>query len=258
MTGEARPPQVAEQLQRVARMETALAQRLARGSSGFATDHLERMRSLAEQHIDALKDVAGDPGVSVPETPEDGPPPATSPTAGLEDALSAAAGLAFAYATLYATARLLFEGEICDVAYRHGSNWMAELGSGSEAVAVAAIRELVADGQTCRCICPACGIGACGCMRNSIETVRAQWGRPGLEASEGIELRISPRPDSQLAKAGLREGDRIVAIDGAVVHDLGELQQALRGGAIGEPRTARVVRGDSETEISIARVSDLI
>lgn len=257
MTGEPLPQPVAEQLQRVARMETSFAERLAAGSDGFAGEQLERMRFLAGRHIDALKDVAGGTDVSIPETAEDAPPQGMPATAGLEDALAAAAGLASAYATLYATARLLFAAGICDVANRHGSEWVTELGNGSEVVAVAAIRELVADGQTCRCICPACGIGACLCMRNSIETVRAQWGRPGLEASEGIDLRIPPRPDSQLADAGLREGDRIVTIDGEVVHDNRELQQALRRGAIGEPRTALVMKGGSETEISIARVSDL-
>lgn len=256
MRGEPLPPQVAEQLQRVARMEAEFAQRLAGGGNDFATEHLERMRPLAEQHADALRNLAESRGGSIPTSPA-AQPRGPSPTAPLEDALSAAAGLAYAYARLYATARLLFEGGICDVANRHGSEWVAELGTGSEVVAVAAIRELAADGQTCHCICPACGIGACLCMRNSIDTVRAQWGRPGLEPSEGIELRIAPRRDSQLAEAGLREGDRIVAIDGDVVHDNRELQQALRQGEIGQPRTAIVIRGGSELEIPIARVSDL-
>lgn len=257
MTGEALPPQVAEQLQRVARMEAEFAQRLAPGGTDFAAEQLERIRSLAERHIDALRNLAESRGVSVPRTRPAAQAHGPSPTAPLEDALSASAGLALAYARLYATARLLFEGAICDVANRHGSEWVAELATGSEVVAVATIRELVADGQTCRCICPACGIGACLCMRNSIETVRAHWGRPGLEPSDGIELRIPPRRDSQLAEAGLREGDRIVAIDGDVVHDNRELQQALRQGEIGQPRTALVIRGGSEIEIPIARVSDL-
>lgn len=257
MVGEALPRQVAEELHRVARMEAEVVQRLAPGSNVFAAEHLERMRSLAERHVDALKNLAESRGVSVADMPRDEEREGTSATARLEEAMSAAAALASAYATLYATARLLFDGAICDVANVHGSDWAAAVREGSEAVAAAAINELVAEGQTCRCICPACGIGACLCLRNSIETVRAQWDRPGFEASEGIELRIAPRPDSQLAEAGLREGDRIVAIDGELVRDNRELQHALRQGAIGEPRTALVIKAGSETEISIARVSDL-
>lgn len=238
-------------------MEAELAHRLAPGSDDVSGEQLERMHSLAERHTDALKTLAESRGASAPDTSPHPQPPGTTPTTPLEEALSASAALALAYARLYAAARLFFEGEVCDAANRHGSEWVAELGTAGEVAAIAAIRELVAAGQTCRCTCPACGIGACLCMRNSIETVRAQWGRPGLEPSEGIELRIPPRRGSQLAEAGLREGDRIVAIDGDVVHDNRELQQALRQGEIGQPRTALVIRGGSETEISIARISDL-
>jgi predicted metalloprotease with PDZ domain len=171
--------------------------------------------------------------------------------------VTAAASLAAAYAVLYATARLLFERDVCDVADRHGSDWVAELRTASGLLPVATILELVADGEECRCICPACGIGACLCMRNSIETVREQWGQPGLERADGIELRIPPRAGSQLAEAGLQAGDRILAIDGEVVHDNRELQQALRRSDIGEPRRARVIQNADEREIPVARVRDL-
>lgn len=258
MTGEALAPQVADHLQRVVRMEGALRQTLAQESNDVVGDQLKRMYSVAGQHVHALKALAEDRGLSVPDAPRQAQPEAAAAATRLEQAASAAAGLAAAYSALYATARLLFEGSVCEIANRHASEWIAELGNASEALTVAAIGDLVADGETCHCICPACGIGACLCMRNSIETVRTQWGRPGFEASEGIELRIPPRPHSQLADAGLRQGDRIVAIDGEVVHDNRELQQALRRGDIGQPRHASVMRGGSDAQISVARVSDLL
>ncbi len=96
-------------------------------------------------------------------------------------------------------------------------------------------------GLACRCVCPACSIGACGCTRNSIETIREHWGRPGLVTSEGLELHIPPRPGSQLSEAGLERGDLLLAIDGEVVHRNGELQRALRGQPIGEVMPGQVV-----------------
>jgi S1-C subfamily serine protease len=82
-------------------------------------------------------------------------------------------------------------------------------------------------------------------------------GSTGLEPSEGLELRVPPRPGSQLAEAGLERGDRIIAVDGEPVHLNPDIQRALRRHPIGESMTIQVVRGDDLQEIRVARVSDL-
>jgi hypothetical protein len=81
---------------------------------------------------------------------------------------------------------------------------------------------------TCRCLCPACSVGACGCTRNSIATMREYWGQPEPEPSEGLKLHIPPRSGSQLWEAGLAQGDLVFAVDGDVVHTNAKLSAAIR------------------------------
>jgi S1-C subfamily serine protease len=94
------------------------------------------------------------------------------------------------------------------------------------------------------------------CMPTSINTMRAYWRRPGLDPDEGLELRIPPRTESQLAAAGLRQGDRVMAIDGTAIHTNSELQQALQAHPLGELMNVRVLLAGQRKVIQVARVSD--
>ena len=174
----------------------------------------------------------------------------------VEELAGAAAAALVAYGGLYAAARLQYENELCDLADAHAADWASELQAINDLLPRAIHTELLEAGLTCRCLCPACSIGACGCTRNSVETIREHWGRPGLEPSEGLELRIPPRPCSQLSEAGLERGDLVLAIDGEVVHTNGELQRALRRHPIGEAMPMQVIRSGRTEEIRIARISD--
>jgi S1-C subfamily serine protease len=60
-----------------------------------------------------------------------------------------------------------------------------------------------------------------------------------------------------VAEAALERGDRIIAVEGELVHTNAEIQRALRGHPIGEPMTMQVVRAGERQEIRVARVSDL-
>ena len=155
-----------------------------------------------------------------------------------------------------ATARLLYENEVCELADAHAAEWARELAALNDFLAPAVHGELLSEGLTCRCICPTCGIGACGCTRNSIDTIRGYSGRPELEPSDGLELRVAPRPGSPLWEEGLERGDRIIAIDGELVHTNPEIQRALRGHPIGDAMTMQVIRAGNPREIRVARVSD--
>jgi membrane-associated protease RseP (regulator of RpoE activity) len=138
------------------------------------------------------------------------------------------------------------------------SRWAAlELAALNDLLAPAVHGELLSVGLTCRCVCPTCGIGACGCTRNSIDKIRGYWGQPELEPGEGLVLRMPPRPGSKLAEAGLERGDRIISVDGQLVHTNAEIQRALRGHPIGESMPMEVVRSGESKEITLARVSDL-
>jgi hypothetical protein len=260
------PSQVVMRLRRVESLHSDLRRRLeldlnsAEAEPEFA-GLIERMLELVGSQQREIAAVKSQRSV---ETSETGAKRANDGAARgslsdvLEGQINAVDALITAYGALYATGRLLYEADFCDrLASEHALAWRDRLDELEDLLPELVIRELVADGLTCRCVCPACGRGACLCMRNSIDTIRDQHHRPGLEPTEGIALRIPPRPGSQLAEAGMQAGDVVVAIDAEVVRTNGELQQALRRRPMGEPATARVIREGAIEEIALARVSDL-
>jgi hypothetical protein len=256
------PRAILERLSRVRSIEADLVDRVdelrASGGAGpEAADAVARMSALAARHGHALDDLAGRRGARS-EVPAARAEHHSAPhvSGRLEELAGAAAAALVAYGGLYAGARLQYENELCDLADAHAADWARELYAINDLLPPAVHAELVEAGLTCRCVCPACSIGACGCTRNSIETIREHWGRPGLEPSEGLELHIPPRPGSQLSEAGLERGDLVMAIDGEVVHANGELQGALRRHPIGEAMPVEVVRSGRTEEIGVARISD--
>jgi len=234
------PGAILERLSRVRSMEVDLLDRVdeLRTSGGECpepADAVARVSALAARHGHALEELAGQRGAE-PEAPAARAEQHSERQVSrrLEELAGAAAAALVAYGGLYAAARLQYENELCDLAEAHAADWASELQAINDLLPRAVQAELLEAGLTCRCVCPACSIGACGCTRNSIETIREYWGRPGLEPSEGLELRIPPRPGSQLSEAGLERGDLVLAIDGEVVHTNSELQRALRRHPIGE------------------------
>ena len=264
MTDNDLPDAIIGRLSRVRAIESQLVDRLEQLVTAGAIDPEERdafrrQSGLAARHVLALDGVAGRGGTDLQRS---------EPTGGhsgkehshsvlLEDALAAAAWAIAAYGALYASARLLSENDVCDLADAHAAEWAVELAALNDLLAPAVHAELLTGGLTCRCVCPTCGIGACGCTRNSIDTIRGYWGQPGLESGDGLDLRMPPRPGSQLAEAGLERGDRIISVDGQLVHTNAEIQRALRGHPIGESMPMEVVRAGESQEILVVRVSDL-
>jgi len=151
----------------------------------------------------------------------------------------------------------MYRPEVCDLAEVHAAAWIEAFHQLNDALPDVLAADLRQQDLVCRCVCPACGIGACGCVRRSIETMREVWGRPGLAPEDGWELLVPPRPGSQLAEAGLERGDRILAVDGEAVHATPDLQRGLRRHEIGDPVTLRVVRGGDTVDLRVARVSDV-
>ncbi len=256
------PGAVLERLSRVRSMEADLLDlveelRTSGGAGPEAADAVARMSALAARHGQALEELAGRRGAE-PEAPAARAEHHSERQVSgrLEQLAGAAAAAVVAYGGLYAAARLQYEDELCDLADAHAADWARELQAINDLLPRAVHAELMQAGLTCRCVCPACGIGACRCTWASIDTIRDHWGRPGQEPSEGIELGIPPRPGSQLAEAGLDRGDRVMAIDGEVVHTTSELQRALRRHLIGEAMPMRVVRSGRTEEIGVARISD--
>jgi hypothetical protein len=255
------PGVIVERLSRVRSTEAVLLDRVDElGISGDASpeaaEAAARMSSLATRHGHALEDLVGrrgtEPGVRA-ATAELGERPVSRQ---LEELAGAAAAVLEAYGGLYAAARLQYENEVCDLADTQAAEWATEFRALNDLLSRTVHAELLADGLTCRCRCPACSIGACGCTRNSIATVRDYWGQPEPEPSEGLELDIPPRPGSQLAEAGLTRGDQVLKVDGEIMHTNSELLKALRRHPIGEDVPVQVVRSGRSEEIGIARTSE--
>ena len=214
----------------------------------------ERLLDLVHQHQTAIEAQFGPPEPRTPEAPAVAS--ALSASAALESLAQSATDAVIAYGSLYTAARLMYRPEICDLSEAHAAAWIEAFHELNDALPDVLAADLRQQDLVCQCVCPACGIGACGCVRNSIETIRDVWGRPGLAAEEGLELLVPPRPGSQLAEAGLERGDRILGVDGDGVNTTPDLQRGLRRHEIGDPVTLRVFRGGETVDLQVARVSD--
>jgi hypothetical protein len=214
----------------------------------------ERLLDLVRQHQTAIDAQFGPPEPGILEAPAVVSAPSASTA--LESFARSATDVAIAYGSLYTAARLRYRPEVCDLAEVHAADWIEVFHQLNDALPDVLAADLRQQDLVCRCVCPACGIGACGCVRKSIETMREVWGRPGLAPENGWELLVPPRPGSQLAEAGLERGDRILAVDGEAVHATPDLQRGLRRHEIGDPATLRIVRGGETNDLRVARVSD--
>jgi hypothetical protein len=122
----------------------------------------------------------------------------------------------------------------------------------------AIVEELDIQGLTCRCICPMCSIGACGCSAAGTLWVYEAWNgaQPQLDSEPGLEL-SPPRQGSQLAEAGVRGGDRLLGVDGQSINTFRDVQKGIRQHQVGEELVFRVGRGsDPPRDIQVKHVSD--
>lgn len=182
-----------------------------------------------------------------------GPVEVTTAAAGLPASGTASNGLrvtartlvdlAFGYEAAYQTARLAFDRETCDLLESLLPGVVAALTAAREALPHVVARELRDAGAPCACQCPMCSIGLCGCIRATLAVTTSAWTGHEPDRERGLSLMTPPRPGSQLAEAGLVEGDQIVAVDGVEVGSNGEVQDALRRREIGEEVRLDVRRG---------------
>ena len=235
---------------------SAFVRRSALDAAPQAAAAVDRMVALARRHLSAIDALLAAPEREVPETPPVAST-ALAPPGVLEAMASSASQAVIAYSSLYAISRLMYRPDVCDLASTHANAWNEALYELNDVLPGVLAADLRQQGLACQCVCPACGIGACGCVWNSIQTMRGVSGRSGLAPEEGIELLVPPRAGSQLAAAGLQQGDRILTVDGEVVHAIPDLQRALRQHDIGDPAAVRVLRAGESVELQVARVSDL-
>jgi hypothetical protein len=258
-------PPLTDRLQRARILERSIAARLHALLAAGLPDALDAQpftaaAELASQHLARLDELASEaiPGAEDDRSNAISSVDVPSLARQFEELEGLVAETITAYGALYATARLLYDVEIADqVAFPFGEAWRDAAVAFGDATVVAVHAELLAAGFICRCVCPACGMGACLCTRNSLDTIRELRRQGATEPGEGIELRIPPRPGSEMERVGMASGDRILAVDGEPVRTNGELQRALRAHPIGQLIAIDVDRSGRREQIRAARVSDL-
>lgn len=177
----------------------------------------------------------------------------------LQDAYAQLGAAAAAAAALFPTGRLMFVGEACDFAESRLTAYARAMKALNALLPQVIAFELREEGLPCRCICPMCSNGACGCIWVSLHLIDVAWGGPGLPGPDehGIPLRSPPRPGSQLAGADLRQWDRVTSVDREPVRSQMELQSAIRRHAIGDVVRLHVERGGEARDVAVRHVSDL-
>ena len=144
MTDSELPGAIIGRLSRVRAIESQLVDRFEQLATARAIDSEERdaftrQSALATRHGQALEEAAGRGGTdlhrSEPMGGHRGNGHAHSVL--LEDALAAAASAVAAYGALYASGRLLYEGDVCDLAHAHAAKWAVELAALNDLLAPA-------------------------------------------------------------------------------------------------------------------------
>jgi hypothetical protein len=165
---------------------------------------------------------------------------------------------AISYAALFEMALRLYEPPLRELAPKHMRAHAEAAQTINQLIAGIAAAELAEAGLECHCICPMCGLGACGCVSLGMATVNQAWREtgPAGEAPAGFALQ-PPRAESQLALAGVQGGERLLEVGGQQVSGIGDIQAAIRKHAIGEEFVLRVQRGpEAPREIRVRHVSD--
>ncbi len=165
---------------------------------------------------------------------------------------------AISYAMLYEMALRLYEPPLREIAPKHLKAYADAALTINRLLPTVVAWELAQVALHCSCICPMCGLGACGCVALGTQTLVAAWREAAAAETSlpGLVLQV-PKPESELARAGVRGGERLLAVDGQEVRTLPEMQAAIRKHALGEEVRLLVQRAaDSPRELVVRHVSD--
>ncbi|MBU2600831.1 MAG: PDZ domain-containing protein [Actinobacteria bacterium] len=226
---------------------------------GLAT--LERFRPTVHAQRERLASyLEGIGGAEAGAATQGGLPfiPAAGVSAALRGVCVAFNHGAISYAMLYEMALRLYEPALREIAPEHVEVYVDAASTLYRLLPAAVAWELAQDGLQCSCICPMCGLGVCGCVSFGTQTLVETWREALAAESElpGFALQ-PPKPESELARAGVRGGDRLLAVDGQEVRSVRDIQVAIRKHALGEEVRLLVQRGSQPAgEIGVRHVSD--
>ena len=226
-------------------------------AQAVSKEHQEALESYigSENSSDGVE--AGDCGIPLPAVMN----PAEIPGQNLPRLLHVAHDLlssaALSYSALHEFAMRLFEPPLRQLAPRHLKDYTRAATRIGAFLPGAIARMLEQDGLGCHCICPMCGIGACGCVELATLSLWDSWSDAAArEASDGL-LIGGPKSGSSLAEAGVQAAELLLEVDGKPVRAIPEIQAAIREHAIGEGLMVRVGTDTSDSrEIPARHASD--
>ena len=247
--------------------EAEVAGRLARAqqlSSGHpdALAAIQRLRPMVQMHRDQLATYLKDSGGAEPGGETASPQSASRETTALSEVLRdlclAFHHCALSYGMLYEVALRLYEPRLREIAPEHLKAHADAALSTARLLPGVVAWQLAQDGLHCACICPMCGLGACGCVARGTETLIAAWRDAAPTGSEpsGFVLQF-PRPESELARSGVQGGELLLAVDGQQVRTTDEIQDAIRKHLLGDEVRLLIQRSsESPRELNVRHVSD--
>jgi hypothetical protein len=223
---------------------------------------IQRLRPMIQEHRDQLSKYLNSPGGTEMSLDTTMPHPASTEATTLSDELQEICltfhRCALNYAVLYEVALQLYEPRLREIAPKHMKAHADAALSTARLLPAVVAWQLTEDGLFCRCVCPMCSIGACGCVALGTQTLNAAWcdASPTQAQSPGIVLQI-PRPGSELALAGVQGGELLLAVDGQHVRTTDEIQAVIRKHALGdEVRILIQSSAESPREVIVRHVSD--
>jgi hypothetical protein len=259
---------VAELIELEGTLERTLGARAAAAEAhGAVGEALRRFAGLAGEHRTALEAYvasigggAGRTGSAAGSTAVPGRQgkPGTSSAAALAGAYAALNDAAIRYGVLTTMAFRLYELPLRELAPKHLRDYAEAAQQINQLIPAAVAAELRGHGLECQCTCPMCSFGACGCVAISTRHINSAWreAAPPVDGPPGLPLQ-QPRPDSDLARAGIRGGELLLAVDDRPVRENSDVQAALREHAPGEDVRLRLQRpGEEPTDVRVRQAGD--
>ena len=167
---------------------------------------------------------------------------------------------AISYAVLCEMGLRLYDPPVREMAWRHLRAYAEAAQQINQLIASVVTWELEQQGLECRCICPMCSMGACGCVAAGTYYINEAWREttPSIGEVERGFLLQPPRAGSPLAVAGVQGGERLLEVDDQPVATIAEIQTAIRKHPLGEEVGVLVQRGsESPRAIRARHISDL-
>ena len=267
MTVDLRPRVIRRTVAELVVFEGELAGRLERAQQLFsghpdALAAIRRLRPMVQTHRDQLVAYLKDSGGAGPSgettSPQSTSTEATALAEVLRDLCLAFHHLALSYAMLYEVALRLYEPRLREIAPEHLKAHAGAALSTARLLPGVVAWQLAQDGLLCACTCPMCGLGACGCVASGTETLIGAWRDAAPVESEppGFVL-LPPKPESELARAGVQGGELVLAVDGQQVRGRQEVNDALRKRTLGDEVRFLIQRGsESPRELIVRHAGD--